>query len=56
MAMINPFQKRKVQITLDIECFDDINFEEIDWESVFNLEPDESVEVRIYEDNLADVW
>lgn len=51
-----PATKRKVQVTLNIECFDDIDFDNIDWESVLNLEPDESVEVKIFEDNLADVW
>jgi hypothetical protein len=54
--MIAYAAKRKVQITLDIECFDDIDFDNIDWESVFNLEPDERVEVKVFEDNLSDVW
>ena len=51
-----PAAKRKVQITLDIECFDDIDIDNIDWESVLNLEPNETVEVKVYEDNLCDIW
>lgn len=54
--MIAYATKRKVQITLDIECFDDIDIDNIDWESVLNLEPSETVEVKVYEDNLCDIW
>lgn len=54
--MIAYAAKRKVQITLDIECFDDIDIDNIDWESVLRLEGDETVEVKVYEDNLCDIW
>ena len=48
-------ERRKIQITLDIECFDDIDIDNIDWASVLNLQPNENVEVKVYEDNLFNV-
>jgi len=36
-------QKRKVQVTLDIECYDDLDLEELDWDNLLDLEGDEKV-------------
>ena len=36
-------QKRKVQVTLDIECCDDLDLEELDWDNLLDLEGDEKV-------------
>jgi hypothetical protein len=44
-------QKQRVRITLDIECYDDLNFSKIDWEKVLGIEGDESVDVDIKEVN-----
>lgn len=42
-------QKRLVQITLDIECYDDLDLEDLDWKELLDLQGDESVHVRIKE-------
>ena len=36
-------QKRQVQVTLDIECYDDLDLESLDWTSLLDLEGDEKV-------------
>ncbi len=46
--------KQRVRITLDIDAYDDFNPRQIDWEKMFNLEEDESVECYIEDLNLAD--
>ena len=42
-------QKRKVSVTLEIECYDDLNLEDLDWREVLDLEGDESVEFTIFD-------
>lgn len=44
-------QKQRIRITLDIECYDDLNFNKIDWEKVLGIEGDERVDVDIKEVN-----
>jgi hypothetical protein len=36
-------QKRLVRVTLDIECYDDLDVEDIDWEEILDLQGDEEV-------------
>ena len=36
-------QKRLVRVTLDIECYDDLDVENIDWKELLELEGDEEV-------------
>ena len=47
-------QKRSVTITLEVECYDDLHFEDLDWNDILELEGDENVEVQISE--LADIY
>ena len=49
-------QKRKVTVTLEIECYNDVNVRDIDWDEVLQLEGTESVEVKVYEDNLCELF
>ncbi len=37
--------KRTVRVTLDIECYDDLELESYDWNEVLGLEGDERVQV-----------
>jgi len=46
--------KRIVSVTLDIECYDDLELEDLDWREVLDLQGDEKVYVSIKE--LADVY
>jgi hypothetical protein len=39
--------KRLVRITLDIECYDDLDLEDINWRRVLELEGSEDVDVSI---------
>ena len=39
--------KRLVSITLDVECYDDLDLEELDWNEFLGLEGDEKVHVNI---------
>ena len=48
-------QKRKVRITLDLEVFNDFDPRQIDFEKLFKLEPNESVETYI-EDDTSMEW
>lgn len=41
--------KRLVSVTLDIECYEDLPLEELDWREVLDLQGDESVDVTIKE-------
>ena len=41
--------KRIVCVTLDIECYDDLYLEDLDWKSLLDLEGDENVHVSIKE-------
>lgn len=36
-------QKRIIQVTLDIECYDDLDVEHLDWADMLGLEGDETV-------------
>lgn len=40
-------QKRRVQITLDLECYDDLDLQSLDWTELLDLEGDESVHCTI---------
>ena len=42
-------QKRQVRVTLDIECYDDLDLEGINWVDALDLQGDESVDVSIKE-------
>jgi hypothetical protein len=39
--------KRLVRVTLDIECYEDLDLEDIDWRDLLELEGNESVDVTI---------
>jgi hypothetical protein len=41
--------KRIVSVTLDIECYEDLELEELDWREVLDLQGDETVDVTIRE-------
>jgi hypothetical protein len=41
--------KRLVQVTLDIECYDDLDLECIDWKNLLDLEGNEDVHATIKE-------
>jgi hypothetical protein len=45
--------KRIISVTLDIECYDDLNLEDINWNDILGLEGDENVDISIRE--TADV-
>lgn len=40
-------QKRRVRVTLDIECYDDLNVEDVDWADILDLDGDECVHAQI---------
>lgn len=40
-------QKRLVRVTLDIECYDDLDLEGMNWQDMLELEGDENVHVTI---------
>jgi hypothetical protein len=40
-------QKRLVRVTLDIECYDDLDLEDIDWADIIGLDGNECVHVSI---------
>ena len=40
-------QKRLVRVTLDIECYDDLDLENMNWQEMLELEGDENVHVTI---------
>lgn len=42
-------QKRIVQVTLDIECYEDLDVEHLDWQNLLQLEGDESVHCTVKE-------
>lgn len=42
-------QKRLVRVTLDIECYDDLDIDDINWSDLLSLEGDENVYVSIKE-------
>jgi hypothetical protein len=44
-------QKRLVRVTLDIECYDDLDLENINWRQILELEGNEEVYHTIRELN-----
>ena len=42
-------QKRRVIVTLDIECYDDLDVHDINWKDLLELEGNENVHVSIKE-------
>jgi hypothetical protein len=42
-------QKRLVRVTLDIECYDDLDLENINWKDLLELEGNEEVYSSIKE-------
>ena len=46
--------KRTVRVTLDIECYDDLDVESFDWNEVLGLEGDENVNITT--ENLDLDW
>jgi hypothetical protein len=42
-------QKRLVRVTLDIECYDDLDLKNIDWKELLDLEGDEEVHSSVKE-------
>ena len=47
--------KRKVRVILDIECYDDLDIEALDWNDILHLEGDENVDTTIVDDEI-DWW
>ena len=45
-------QKRKVSVTLDVECYDDLDLESFDWNDILSLEGDENVNITIREQEI----
>jgi hypothetical protein len=41
--------KRLVRVTLDIDCYDDLDLQDINWRQILELEGDEDVDVSIKE-------
>jgi hypothetical protein len=42
-------QKRLIRVTLDIECYDDLDVQNIDWKELLQLEGDEDVHSSVKE-------
>ena len=42
-------RKRIVSVTLDIECYEDLDLQSYDWNEVLGLEGDETVQVSMEE-------
>jgi hypothetical protein len=43
MRIMKIAQKRHVSVTLDIECYDDLDIENMDWKELLELEGDEKI-------------
>ena len=54
ILMYTHAQKRHVCVTLDIECYDDLEFDDLDWREMLDLQGDENVQVSIKE--TADIF
>ena len=48
------YNKRTVEITLDVECYEDLDLENINWNDILGLEGDENVDISIRE--TADLY
>ena len=46
--------KRQVRVTLDIECYDDLDLDDINWNDVLGLESNESVNIIIHD--IDEFW
>ncbi len=46
--------KRTLRVTLDVECYDDLTLEELDWNEILGLEGDECVYATVRE--IEPVW
>ena len=42
-------QKRIIQVTLDIMCYDDLDLDNINWHDLLELEPGEDIHCRVKE-------
>jgi hypothetical protein len=42
-------QKRRVQVSLDIECYDDLDLKDLNWRELLELQGDEEVYTSIKE-------
>ncbi len=42
-------QKRIIQVTLDIMCYDDLDLDHINWRELLKLEPSEDLHCRVKE-------
>ncbi len=47
--------RRCYTVTLDIECWDDLKVDSIDWAKAINLFPDEYIHSSVQERTMADV-
>ena len=47
-------QKRIVSVTLDIECYEDLDLKNINWIDILGLEGDENIDISIRE--TADMY
>ena len=47
-------QKRLVRVTLDLECYDDLDLENLNWSDLLGLEGDENVYATIKE--VGDIY
>ena len=46
-------QKRRVRVTLDIECYDDLDLKSFDWNDILGLEGDEDIlDINIEEEDF----
>ncbi len=41
--------KHLIRVTLDIDCYDDLDLQDINWRQILELEGDEDVDVSIKE-------
>jgi len=42
-------QKRRIIVTLDIDCYDDLDVRDINWKDLLQLEGDEDVHATVKE-------
>jgi len=49
-------QKSRYRITLDLEVLGDFNPNQVNWDKVFALDDNESVEAYVEELSTPDVW
>ena len=47
ILMYTQAHKRLVRVTLDIECYDDLDLQNINWSDILALEGDENVDISI---------